>query len=65
MTRLFDEEYSRTFEAYFPLSQEQVLLNLSSQEYVLGELGLWGRKLKKYKENGQPCLGDTAITGIC
>ena len=64
ITRTFVEEYTRRFEAYFLLSKKYILLNLSYQEYIIGELRLQGRELRRYYSYGQPYLGNIVITSI-
>ncbi|KIM93111.1 hypothetical protein OIDMADRAFT_61898 [Oidiodendron maius Zn] len=60
----FQEEYSRLFEEFFPSNQQHILLNLTSQEYVVSKV-LWGKELKKHYDAVIPGLGDAAMTGIC
>lgn len=62
--QFFQEEYSRLFEEFFPSDQQQVLLNLTSREYVVSRT-FWGKELKEGYPRELPGLGDAAMTGIC
>lgn len=61
--QFFQQEYSRLFEESFPPKQRHILLNLTSQEYVVGK-ELWGNELKGYGDE-MPGLGDAIMAGIC
>lgn len=62
--QFFQAEYSRLLEEFFPASEQRVLLNLDSLEYVVSD-ELLPKDLKECNKDATPGLGDAVMASIC